>query len=95
MFWLLSAILQGIADLLIDTFKEEKMKRSSSQFVHNPETDALAGRVREIARSALNMSEMELEEFFDAESTIDQAVSFTYKQACVCLCIDLFEAFRS
>ena len=67
--------MQGIADLLIDSFKEEKLKKSSSQFVHNPETDALAGRVREIARSALNMSEMELEEFFDAESTIDLAVS--------------------
>lgn len=48
----------------MNAFREEQLKRNESLFVHDPETDALAGRVREIARSALNMSDMELEDFF-------------------------------
>ena len=61
--------------MLITTFKEVQLKKDESHFVHNPETDALAGRVREIARTALNMSELELEDFFDEESSTEKVVS--------------------
>lgn len=60
--------------MLVNAFKEEQLKRGESHFVHNPETDALAGRVREIAHRALNMSYLELDEFFDDQST-SQVVS--------------------
>ena len=50
-------------------FKDEQLKRGDVQFVHNPETDALAGRVREIAQRALNMSYLELDEFFEDQSS--------------------------
>lgn len=59
----------------MDAFKEDQLNRSSTSFLHNPETDALAGRVREIARSALNMSEFELDEFFDEDTSMYQVVS--------------------
>ena len=53
----------------MNTFKEEQLKRGEAQFIHHPETDALAGRVREIAHRALNMSYLELDEFFEDQST--------------------------
>ena len=55
--------------MLVSTFKEEQLKHGEAQFVHNPETNALAGRVREIAHRALNMSYLELDEFFEDKST--------------------------
>ena len=63
-----------MADLLVKVCKEEQLKRSDSQYVHTPDTDALAGRVREIAHRALNMSYLELDEFFEEKST-SQVVS--------------------
>lgn len=61
--------------MLINVFKAEQLKQRSYNFRHHPDTDALAGRVREIARSALNMSEFELDEFFDSTSSTYQVVS--------------------
>ena len=66
---------QELADLLTKTFQQEYLKRKETEFVHNPETDALAGRVREIARTALSMSDMELQEFFEDEASVDHVVS--------------------
>lgn len=65
-----------MADLLVKTFKEMHLKKKESVFVHNPETDALAGRVREIARTALDMSDTELKEFFDDEASVDHVVRY-------------------
>lgn len=75
--------LQGVADLLVSAFKEEQLRRSGTSFLHNPETDALSGRVREIARSALNMSEFELDEFFEETSTC-QVVSSLVPSPSLC-----------
>ena len=61
--------------MLVNAFKEEQLKQRSKCFRHHPETDALAGRVREIARSALNMSEFEVDEFFDSTTSTYQVVS--------------------
>lgn len=82
--------MQGVADLLVNAFKEEQLRRSDSQFLHNPETDALAGRVREIARSALNMSALELEEFFDDDASTDQVVSLSIDSPQLYLSIRLY-----
>lgn len=77
--------LQGVVELLVKTFEDEQLKKSESHFVHDPETDALAGRVREIARTALNMSDMEIQEFFDDEASIDHVVRFVVKIYVMCL----------
>lgn len=68
-------------------FQAEHLKKKESEFVHNPETDALAGRVREIARSALSMSDLDLEEFFNDEGSVDHVVSAVYL-AKIDLCSD-------
>jgi hypothetical protein len=61
--------------VLGNAFKVEQLNRASTGFQHNRETDALAGRVREIAKSALNMSELELDEFFDHDASTHHVVS--------------------
>lgn len=63
-----------MAELLIQSFTEEQLKRNEAVFVHDPDTNALAGRVREIARTALNFSDMELEDFFSDEQETDHLV---------------------
>ena len=65
---------QSIADLLVQIFSEKQLKASESLYIHDRETDALAGRVREIAKTALNLSELELHAFFDEEASMDNVV---------------------
>ncbi len=74
----------------MSAFKEEQLKRGDTQFVHNSETDALAGRVREIAHRALNMSYLELDEFFEDQSTsqvvcLDEMAHIVASVVCVYL----------
>ena len=67
-------LFQDIADLLIEVFSEKRLKSNDSLYTHDQETDALAGRVREIARTALNLSELELQSFFDEDASVDNIV---------------------
>jgi len=63
---------------LIKAFYEKRLKSNASFYTHDQETDALAGRVREIARTALNLSELELQSFFDEDTSLDNTVSKDY-----------------
>ncbi len=61
--------------MVVEASTESKLKASESFYTHEKETDALAGRVREIARTALNLSELELHAFFDDDESVDNVVS--------------------
>ena len=65
---------QSLADLLVVIFTAKQLKASESLYVQDQETDALSGRVREIAKTALNLSESELQEFFDDGASVGYVV---------------------
>ena len=66
------SIPQSLADLLVQVFSVRQLEARELQ--QHQETDTLAGRVREIAMTALNLSERELQEFFAEEGSADHAV---------------------
>ncbi len=72
--------------------RRNKKKRGDAQFVHNPETDALAGRVREIAHRALNMLYLELDQVFEDQSTSQVICLDEMALCCIASCSLMYSA---
>ena len=66
--------MQNLANSLAKVLKDEQLKNEESLYIHDRETDALAGRVKEIAQTALNLTESEFEEFFNDEPSTENLV---------------------